>query len=215
MTLRQGQLQVGGTQIRYSDMGSGSLVVILDAGIGGLPRLQEALAGRYRVLRLELGGLGDAPDNAGSPPAEELGGLAAVTTGQLTNDKYTLVGASASADIALWQTLQAPQDVEALVLISPLYILPTGGSHDAAAESRLGDVGCATLAVFGLKDQMVAPEAARVYREKIPNSNVSLVYDAGHDIMADRPEALIDLVADFTERRETFVVGRQSSVINP
>jgi pimeloyl-ACP methyl ester carboxylesterase len=62
---------------------------------------------------------------------------------------------------------------------------------------------------------MVAPEAARVYREKIPNSNVSMVYDAGHVIMADRPEALTGLVADFVERREAFVVGRQSSIINP
>ena len=33
--------------------------------------------------------------------------------------------------------------------------------------------------------------------------------------MADRPEALIDAVADFVQRRETFVVGRQSGLINP
>ena len=69
--------------------------------------------------------------------------------------------------------------------------------------------------VFGLNDQLVAPEAARVYKEKIPNSNHSIVYDAGHAIAAERPEALINAVADYVEHRETFIVGRQTGVINP
>jgi pimeloyl-ACP methyl ester carboxylesterase len=62
---------------------------------------------------------------------------------------------------------------------------------------------------------MVAPEAPRIYREKIPNCNISFVYDAGHAILADRPEALISAVSDFIERRETFIVGRESGLINP
>jgi hypothetical protein len=62
---------------------------------------------------------------------------------------------------------------------------------------------------------MVASEAAHVYWEKIPNCNVSLVYDAGHIIVAERPEALINVVADYVERRETFIVGHQNSMINP
>ena len=37
----------------------------------------------------------------------------------------------------------------------------------------------------------------------------------GHLIVADRPEALINTVVDYVERRETFVVSRQSGVINP
>lgn len=90
-----------------------------------------------------------------------------------------------------------------------------GTTHDIEAESRLGDLQCATLVVFGHKDSMVAPEAARLYRQKIPNSNVSFVYDAGHFIVADRPEALINAVSDYVERRETFTVSRQSSIISP
>ena len=69
--------------------------------------------------------------------------------------------------------------------------------------------------VFGLNDNMVAPEAASIYREKIPNSNVSIVYDAGHVILAERPEALINAVSDYVERREAFIVGSQTGVINP
>lgn len=91
-----------------------------------------------------------------------------------------------------------------------------GGTLNATeVEGRLDDVQCATLAIFGLSDNIVEPEAAAIYRAKIPNSNVSIVYDAGHLIALDRPEALIDAVTDYVERRETFIVGRQRQIINP
>ena len=49
----------------------------------------------------------------------------------------------------------------------------------------------------------------------LSNSNVSIVYDAGHLIALERPAALINVVCDYIERRETFIVGRQNQVINP
>lgn len=90
-----------------------------------------------------------------------------------------------------------------------------GATHDNEVEGKLGDIRCATLIVFGLADKTVESAAAAIYREKIPNSNVSIVYDAGHVIVAERPEALIDAVSDYVERRETFIVGRQRRIINP
>ena len=62
---------------------------------------------------------------------------------------------------------------------------------------------------------MVATEAASIYRREIPNSNLSIVYDAGHLIEAERPDALVNVVVDYVERRETFVVSRESRVVNP
>jgi 2-hydroxy-6-oxonona-2,4-dienedioate hydrolase len=91
----------------------------------------------------------------------------------------------------------------------------TGGRHDAEAERRLGEISCATLVLFGSEDKMVAPEAARLYRERIPNSNIAFVYDTGHLIEAERPEALVNAVSDYVELRETFIVGRQTGIINP
>ena len=88
-------------------------------------------------------------------------------------------------------------------------------AHDSGVETILSEIRCPTLVVFGVNDKMVAPEAARIYREKIRNCNVSFVYDAGHDIGAERPEALINAVFDFVERREAFVVARRSNIINP
>jgi hypothetical protein len=41
------------------------------------------------------------------------------------------------------------------------------------------------------------------------------VYDAGHVIEAERPEALFAAVRDFLDQRETFIVSRKSTIINP
>jgi pimeloyl-ACP methyl ester carboxylesterase len=90
-----------------------------------------------------------------------------------------------------------------------------GGRHDEEAERRLGEISCATLVLFGSADKMVAAEAARIYRARIPNSNIAFVYDAGHLVEVERPEALINAVSDYVERRETFIVGRQTGLIYP
>jgi hypothetical protein len=41
------------------------------------------------------------------------------------------------------------------------------------------------------------------------------VYDAGPAIGADRPEAFAEVVADFLERREAFVISRGPTAIHP
>jgi pimeloyl-ACP methyl ester carboxylesterase len=258
-TFKEGHIDADGFRIRYMEAGQGNPVVTLDSTKWGLSKLHDALAQKYRVVALELPGFGSSPANTRSQSVKDLANTMAQAAAKVVQNKYTLIGASFGANVALWQALQALDQVEALILISPTAILPVGdptsgapeqmanrlfahpekvpglphvdpdivakeqalvqrlkgATHDAEAESRLSEIQCATLAVFGLKDQMVAPEAARIYREKIPNCNVSIVYDAGHMIVADRPEALINVVADYVERRETFIVGRQNSVINP
>ena len=219
MVVEEGQVDVAGTPARYWAAGAGDLVVILDYGGWGASQLQEALAGGYRVVRLELAELTTAVAGGEPSNTQRVADLTALAVAGLTGEKYTLIGAAGSAGVALWQALRAPDSVDALVLISPSIVLPTGeahqGVHDAAEVSRLGDVACATLVVFGLNDRTVAPEAASVYKESIQNCNISFVYDAARNIMADRPEALMDAVADFVERRETFIVGRGSGLINP
>jgi hypothetical protein len=63
--------------------------------------------------------------------------------------------------------------------------------------------------------EALALRAVRLYRERIPNSNIVFVYDAGHLIEAERPEALVNAVSDYVELREAFIVGRQTGIINP
>ena len=106
------------------------------------------------------------------------------------------------------------------MLVSPSAIRPAnaaGDANDDAAEleARLAHVQWATLVVFGQEDWSVQREAAGIYGERIPNCNIAFVYAAGHDIMADRPQALVNLASGYLERRETFIVQNRSQVINP
>ena len=87
------------------------------------------------------------------------------------------------------------------------------GNDDAAA--LLPQLQCPTLAIFGQEDRIVPPDTARLWRELAPNCNIGFVYDAGHAIGIDRPEALISVVSDFVRRRETFIVENRSGLINP
>ena len=132
-------------------------------------------------------------------------------------ERYGLVGVSDGANAALQHALANPETVDVLVLVSPTAIRPAGDANGDAAEmeARLPNVQCPTLVVFGQEDRSVIPDAAGIYRERIPNCNVAFVYAAGHDIAADRPQAFVNLVSDYLERRETFIVQNRSSVINP
>jgi pimeloyl-ACP methyl ester carboxylesterase len=82
-------------------------------------------------------------------------------------------------------------------------------------EAALGGLAVPTLVVFGTRDMLIPPELGRVYREKMPNCQYVLVYDAGHEVGADRPEAFASLVSDFLERREAFIVTQKSSLLHP
>jgi pimeloyl-ACP methyl ester carboxylesterase len=90
-----------------------------------------------------------------------------------------------------------------------------GPPRDEALESLLPDLHVPVLVLFGTLDRMIPPEMGRLYCEKLPNCNLVLVYDAGHAVDADRPEAFVSVVNDFLEHHEGFLVNRQSRLINP
>ena len=90
-----------------------------------------------------------------------------------------------------------------------------GPNRDVELERRFADLKVPTLVLFGTQDRIIPPEMGRLYREKLPNCHFMLVYDAGHAIGADRPEAFASLVSDFLERREQFLVSRASSLVHP
>jgi len=88
-------------------------------------------------------------------------------------------------------------------------------NRDEELESQLRTLTVPTLVLFGTEDRMIPPEMGRIYREIMPNCHLVFVYDAGHAIDGDRPEAFASIVSDFLERREQFVVTRTSSLIHP
>jgi pimeloyl-ACP methyl ester carboxylesterase len=90
-----------------------------------------------------------------------------------------------------------------------------GPDRDADLEARLRDLAIPTLVLFGTVDRVIPPEMGHFYKELMPNCNLVFVYDAGHAISTDRPEAFTEVVADFLERREAFVISRTETVIHP
>jgi pimeloyl-ACP methyl ester carboxylesterase len=90
-----------------------------------------------------------------------------------------------------------------------------GPDRDADLESRLPALRIPTLVVFGTVDRVIPPEMGRVYKELMPDSRLVFVYDAGHAVAIERPEAFVEVAADFLERHEAFVISRAQTVIHP
>jgi pimeloyl-ACP methyl ester carboxylesterase len=211
-------VQVNGLRIRYLEAGQGNPVVVLHGSDALTPSpLDNLLARRFRVIALEIPGFDRSP----APSAHDLALTLTEAVAALGLGRYGLVSTASSAPLALWQAIEAPQRVAALVLISPVVLLSDGGvtpggyARDRNLEGRLGDVQAPTLVLLGARDEVLPAETGRLYVERIRNCYYTLVYDAGHTIEAERPEALCAAVRDFLERRETFVVSRKSTVINP
>jgi pimeloyl-ACP methyl ester carboxylesterase len=55
----------------------------------------------------------------------------------------------------------------------------------------------------------------RHYKAILPNCHLVFVYDAGHEISTDRPEAFADVTDDFLQRHEAFVISRTETLIHP
>jgi pimeloyl-ACP methyl ester carboxylesterase len=87
--------------------------------------------------------------------------------------------------------------------------------RDPQLEEQLGGLNVPTLVLFGTLDRSIPPEMGRIYREKLPNCHLVLVYDAGHALDMDRPEAFASVVKDFLHRREGFIVTAANGLINP
>jgi pimeloyl-ACP methyl ester carboxylesterase len=90
-----------------------------------------------------------------------------------------------------------------------------GPDRDAALEARMRDLATPTLVLFGTLDHVIPPEMGRHYKEMIPNCHLVFVYDAGHAISTERPEAFAEVATDFLERHEAFVINRTMTLIHP
>ena len=193
-------VEVDGRARRYLQAGTGEpLVFVGDGGEPHLSKSHELLAGQYRVICFDLPDRG-AGEPAGSHAATLLAALRAIGVG-----RFSAWGAGTGGAVAMCTAIAAPDLVAALVLESPR----------ADMHAQLADINTPALVVFGTRDAVIPPETGRIYREKMPNCNYVLVFDAGHQVAADRPEAFTSLVGDFLERREAFIVSQKSSLLHP
>jgi pimeloyl-ACP methyl ester carboxylesterase len=197
---------MGASEIRSADAGAGKPVLVLQANLKN--SLVDQLARHFRVITC-------APSTA---PLEPAGAAKAVaeTADRLGVTRYCLIGEAELAAGAIAHTIDFADRVEALILVAPTTSLTAGGETTAGAGAglRLEDIQVPTLVLFGTRDE-TGCEAGRSYARRIASCFYTLVYDSGRDIAGDRPQALYAVVRDFLEHRERFVLGQESSALNP
>jgi pimeloyl-ACP methyl ester carboxylesterase len=254
-------VKADGFTIRYAEAGKGTVLVSIH-GAGGMriSPAHELLAKTYRVIVFEVPGFGKSPANERSASMQDLAATMNKAIAALGIKKFSLMGNSFGAKLVSWMAVQAPDTLQALLLVAPAAIrhdrprvvgntpeetralfhahperIPPappvkpeieakqqalvrrliGPARDAALEGKLKELPVPTLALFGTVDRVTPSDAAYLYREIIPNCHIGMVYDAAHAIDVDRPEAVSEIVADFIERQEKFLVTGQSGVIYP
>jgi pimeloyl-ACP methyl ester carboxylesterase len=90
-----------------------------------------------------------------------------------------------------------------------------GPGRDTVLEEGLRSLRMPVLVLFGTHDGVIPPEMGRVYMELIADAHLVFVYDAGHALMVERPEAFTEVVTDFLERTDAFIISRTKTVIYP
>ncbi|HWB50306.1 MAG TPA: alpha/beta hydrolase [Stellaceae bacterium] len=108
-----------------------------------------------------------------------------------------------------------PQDPAVAAQTGRLVARLRGPERDPQLEAMMRELATPTLVLFGTLDRVIPPEMGRHYKTLLPNCNLVLVYDAGHAIGTDRPEAFVEVVTDFLDRHEAFIISRNETLINP
>jgi len=138
---RDAYVEVDGFRMRYSEGGSGAVLVCLHGG-GGL-RLAPAhdiLARDHRVIAFEMPGFGASPENTRSASIEDLARTMNNAVSALKIERHSLMGTSFGSKVALWMALLRPELVDTIVLISPAAIraqqgpVPTHVTPEEAAK---------------------------------------------------------------------------------
>ena len=169
---------------------------LLGTSFGGKTALWLALQARHRVRGLVLEGPAAIRPEGSAPPSG--------TPEEIVRRLYAhpeRLGATPPPDPAVRARTQT--------LVARL----RGPDRDPELEGRLGELDTPTLVLFGTLDAVIPSTIGRFYPGLIPRCHLVLVYDAGHVISVDRPEAFAEIVHDFLDHHESFVVRRISSLI--
>ena len=239
---RESHVEADGFRIRVLEKGSGEPLVFFHTARGvRLTPAHARLAETRKVIAIEAPGFGRSPVNERTAGLAELARTMIGATEALGLQRFDLMGHSFGAKLALWAAIQSPDAVRALVLVAPSAIRPAewalpamqegvdpeigrkqaalfnrliGPPIDEALESRMGEIAGPVLALFGTRDELIPTSFARRYKQMMPKANVMFVYDAGHSITEDRPEAAAALIEDFLAQPEGFLVNRTSGALS-
>lgn len=69
----------------------------------------------------------------------------------------------------------------------------------SGGEAAAARVSCPTLLLLGQRDMMTPPKAARMVREAILHARSIEIAGAGHSLMAEQPDAVLDALYGFAK----------------
>ena len=235
-------IEADGFTLRVVEKGSGEPLVFFHTARGiRLTPAHARLAEQRRVIAIEAPGFGHSPVNERTKDMAELARTLLAAARALGLESFELMGHSFGAKLALWAAIEAPEAVRALILVAPSAIYPAdwrlpavqegvdpeigrkqaalflrliGPPVDEALEARMGEIACPVLALFGTRDELIPTSYARRYRQLMPKAHLMFVYDAGHSITEDRPDAAAALIEDFLEEPGGFLVNRTSGKLS-
>lgn len=78
--------------------------------------------------------------------------------------------------------------------------------YDAGFE-RAAQVSCPSLLVCGASDQMTPPRASDALAGALTNTRHVLIADAGHSLMAEAPDAVLDALIELLPSSAAYVAG--------
>ncbi len=170
-----------------------TLVVVGAAEVAGGPELCARLAKNVELVAVAAG-----------EPLE-------ACLARLSLPRFALLAFGAASDAALQCAAAAGDALARLVLVAPTAV---AGTDDAQRLAPLFErIAAPVLLAFGSDDARSA--LGRHYRARIRRCHFMLVYAAGADLAAERPEALEALIADFLRRGARFVAPDESLALQP
>jgi pimeloyl-ACP methyl ester carboxylesterase len=238
--------QVGDSELRYLDSGSGSRAVVMLHGAGGLrqdERVFNALAKDFRVIAPSMPGFDDStPGSAGSVP--EVADVMADFIRQVAGGKAAVIGESFGGNVASWLAIRHPDVVEALVLAAPAGLWGEGGldlskaspqqiavalfgrppdqppppeqveranrnrgnmarlsqgrpRFDPELYEQLAQIKAPTLLLWGSADQLILPQQAKYFQERIPHLRFVSIEGGPHVLAAAAPDQFLPAVEQF------------------
>jgi pimeloyl-ACP methyl ester carboxylesterase len=230
-------VELDGRTLRYAEAGTGDAVVCIDGRLGLRPARAHALmAAQKRVIVF------DHPE--GGEPRAQASAIGAALT-RLGVERCDLVGHGSGSALALWLALERPDSVGAVVLLAPTALgprptlsgdlkaalfahperhpdvspalarMPPARDGDKMLEDKVRELKLPVLALFGTEDPLAPPESADRYRAALADCNLAFVYDTAHALDLERPEAVAQWTLEFLERRDLFLVSRESGLTAP
>jgi pimeloyl-ACP methyl ester carboxylesterase len=139
--------------------------------------------------------------SADAPPREAAHKIAAAVA-ELGIGRFDLLAEGGGATAALWLALDPRVEIGSIVLAAP------AGIPDEAFRTTTRPV----LMLIGTEDES---DAGDRWRAILPQCNFMFAYGARRAIGTERPEALAFIALEFFERRNLFLVSRESGVILP